>query len=232
MRRLFTPGRKYRFSKPTCSGGLCGLGHVSRPRSTWSMSEGMDYAAITVVLACVVLGLVAVGYWSVTLLDVLRVPDDTEFQSGSKSLWVVVLILTGVIGAIIYRLAGQPVYLTAIPISQVDPDRGHKVYLVDGASYVCAADDCEFESTTLLAAKSHESGVQHQQSSPVKPPVGQGPSLASVPSKPSPVPDMISDRAAATPESKTCPDCAEEVRYAARKCRFCGFQFEVASVAD
>jgi rubredoxin len=25
---------------------------------------------------------------------------------------------------------------------------------------------------------------------------------------------------------KVCPDCAEEVRIAARKCRFCGFVFE------
>jgi hypothetical protein len=27
------------------------------------------------------------------------------------------------------------------------------------------------------------------------------------------------------PEPKTCPDCAEEVRFAARKCRFCGYMF-------
>lgn len=27
---------------------------------------------------------------------------------------------------------------------------------------------------------------------------------------------------------KTCPDCAEEVRIAARKCRFCGYMFEDA----
>src|SRR5205809_7852643 len=27
---------------------------------------------------------------------------------------------------------------------------------------------------------------------------------------------------------KTCPDCAEEVRSAARKCRFCGYLFEPA----
>jgi hypothetical protein len=28
-----------------------------------------------------------------------------------------------------------------------------------------------------------------------------------------------------TVESKTCPDCAEDVLYAARKCRFCGYRF-------
>lgn len=30
---------------------------------------------------------------------------------------------------------------------------------------------------------------------------------------------------APTGEWKTCPDCAEEVRAAARKCRFCGYRF-------
>lgn len=29
-----------------------------------------------------------------------------------------------------------------------------------------------------------------------------------------------------TQEFKTCPDCAEQVRHAARKCRFCGYMFE------
>jgi hypothetical protein len=29
-----------------------------------------------------------------------------------------------------------------------------------------------------------------------------------------------------TDESKTCPDCAENVKVQARKCRFCGFLFE------
>lgn len=31
----------------------------------------------------------------------------------------------------------------------------------------------------------------------------------------------------AEPALKTCPDCAEQVRFAARKCRFCGFLFVV-----
>ena len=35
----------------------------------------------------------------------------------------------------------------------------------------------------------------------------------------------------ANPEFKTCPDCAEEVRFGARKCRFCQYQFEHAQPA-
>jgi len=31
-----------------------------------------------------------------------------------------------------------------------------------------------------------------------------------------------------TPEMKSCPDCAEDVRAAARKCRFCGYRFDSA----
>jgi Uncharacterised protein family UPF0547 len=32
-------------------------------------------------------------------------------------------------------------------------------------------------------------------------------------------------------EFKACPDCAEEVRAAARKCRYCGYMFEVPDIA-
>lgn len=38
--------------------------------------------------------------------------------------------------------------------------------------------------------------------------------------------------APASPEAKTCPDCAEEVKAAARKCRFCGYEFEAVPAAS
>jgi hypothetical protein len=36
----------------------------------------------------------------------------------------------------------------------------------------------------------------------------------------------VGPAAASVTETKTCPDCAEEVRAVARKCRFCGHMFE------
>jgi hypothetical protein len=35
-----------------------------------------------------------------------------------------------------------------------------------------------------------------------------------------------------TPSLKSCPDCAEEIRFAARKCRFCGYVYEEQSVTS
>ena len=36
------------------------------------------------------------------------------------------------------------------------------------------------------------------------------------------------DGAVALPETKTCPDCAETIKAAAKVCRFCGHRFEPA----
>jgi hypothetical protein len=87
--------------------------------------------------------------------------------------------------------------------------QGHEVFAIDGF-YTCAADDCDFETSSITEAKRHQrSGGR------VAPHVNQPAAL--VPS----VPEI----APATSEMKTCPDCAEEVRAAARKCRFCGYMF-------
>jgi hypothetical protein len=43
------------------------------------------------------------------LVDAIRVPDDSMYRAGSKLIWVLVILLAGFIGAIVYFAAGRPV---------------------------------------------------------------------------------------------------------------------------
>lgn len=54
------------------------------------------------------LGLAAFIVWVWALVDVVKVPDDSVFRAGSKLVWVLVIVLTGVVGAIIYVVVGRP----------------------------------------------------------------------------------------------------------------------------
>lgn len=56
----------------------------------------------------VVLALAAFIVWLWALVDVVKVPDDSMFRAGNKLVWVLVIVLTGVIGAIIYLVVGRP----------------------------------------------------------------------------------------------------------------------------
>ena len=51
--------------------------------------------------------LAAIGFWIWTLVDAVRVPDDS-YRAGSKVLWVLVIALTGFIGSLVYLFAGRP----------------------------------------------------------------------------------------------------------------------------
>jgi len=44
----------------------------------------------------------------VTLVDVVRMPNDAGFKSGTQIVWVLVILLGGAIGAIIYLVVGRP----------------------------------------------------------------------------------------------------------------------------
>ena len=52
--------------------------------------------------------LAAIGFWVWTLVDAIRVPDDSAYRAGSKVLWVVVIAVTGFIGSVIYMAMGRP----------------------------------------------------------------------------------------------------------------------------
>lgn len=42
------------------------------------------------------------------LIDTIKVPDDSMFKAGNKLIWVIVIVFTGFIGAILYLAVGRP----------------------------------------------------------------------------------------------------------------------------
>jgi len=64
-----------------------------------------DAPAVIVIL---ILGIGAFILWVWALVDVVKVPDDSMFKAGNKLVWVLVIVITGVIGAIIYFIVGRP----------------------------------------------------------------------------------------------------------------------------
>lgn len=53
-------------------------------------------------------GLAGFILWIWALVDALRVPDDSQFKSGSKVIWVLVILLANLAGAVIYLVIGRP----------------------------------------------------------------------------------------------------------------------------
>ena len=49
-----------------------------------------------------------IALWIFALVDCVRVQDDAMYRSGTKLIWVLVIALTQVIGAIIYLVIGRP----------------------------------------------------------------------------------------------------------------------------
>jgi hypothetical protein len=206
------------------------------------------------------LGAVVIWIWG--LVDALLVPDDSLYRSGSKVMWVCLIILLGFIGAVIYAAVGSPtgeersryasvrerksrgmtVVGSPTSVSDVTSNNEHDVYAVDGF-FTCAADDCDFETSNIAEARRHQES--DARAAPVHE-VLQDPETSTYwcracdfQSQDLYDADVHSGRignaantsvsppvaAPAEPEFKTCPDCAEEVRFAARKCRFCGYMF-------
>jgi hypothetical protein len=59
-----------------------------------------------VLILLLVVALVALWIWA--LVDAIRVPDDADYRAGTKLIWVLVIVLTGFIGAAVYLAVGRP----------------------------------------------------------------------------------------------------------------------------
>jgi hypothetical protein len=54
------------------------------------------------------LSLVGLALMIWALVDCLKVPDDSRYQSGTKVVWVLVIVLLWWLGPILYLLIGRP----------------------------------------------------------------------------------------------------------------------------
>lgn len=60
-------------------------------------------------------------FWVWALVDAIGVSDESLYRTGSKLLWVLVIVLTGAIGAIIYLAIGRPERAAAQPRATSTP---------------------------------------------------------------------------------------------------------------
>jgi hypothetical protein len=58
-------------------------------------------------VVAVLVPLAGFAVWVWALIDVLRTPDGA-FQTGTQLIWVLVVVLANIVGAIIYLVIGRP----------------------------------------------------------------------------------------------------------------------------
>ncbi len=54
------------------------------------------------------LAIAALIVWIWAIVDIVKVPDEAMFRAGNRLIWVVIVVFTQVIGAIIYLAVGRP----------------------------------------------------------------------------------------------------------------------------
>ena len=54
------------------------------------------------------LPILAIVLFVYALIDAVRVPDDSMYQTGNKLIWVLIILLAPLIGPIVYLVIGAP----------------------------------------------------------------------------------------------------------------------------
>lgn len=120
------------------------------------------------------------------------------------------------IGGAVLLVCGYFAEKAAPPASELMG--GHPVrFDANRAVWACQEEGCRFVSATRAGARRHAAATGGH-------PIAKAASVGNQSLRPA-VPDLPQPPA---PEFKSCPDCAEQVRAAARKCRFCGYEFTTA----
>jgi hypothetical protein len=171
-------------------------------------------------LVVVVLAGSLIFAWIVGIAEIAGRPEN-EFATGTRTTWLLLVIFTGIIGLVAYVFVGKKREAPAL----VAPTRAAKYHTVGWDEtrrlWVCSERGCGLTFDKETQANLHRK-LTGTGSVPVAPSRSAPPPAPAITSPPE-------EMTPATPEFKTCPDCAEQVRFAARKCRFCGYMFEDAS---
>jgi hypothetical protein len=61
-----------------------------------------------IALLMISVGVGALVLWIWALVDAIRVPDDAMYRVGTKLVWVLVILLAGILGAVLYLILARP----------------------------------------------------------------------------------------------------------------------------
>jgi Phospholipase_D-nuclease N-terminal len=87
-------------------GSAIGL-RYRRPDGEGVLNVSDAGAAATIAVVSVV-AIASFVVWIWALVDAVKVPDDSMYKNGNKLVWILVIVLAGVIGAIVYLVVGRP----------------------------------------------------------------------------------------------------------------------------
>lgn len=79
---------------------------------------GWGVFVVVVFAVMMILALVSLVVWIWALVDAIQVPDDSMYRSGTKLVWVLVIVFLQVVGAIVYFAIGRPAKGAAAPPAQ------------------------------------------------------------------------------------------------------------------
>jgi hypothetical protein len=68
------------------------------------------------------LPLALLALWVYALVDAITVPDDSMYRAGNKLIWVIVIVFTFAIGAVLYLVIGRPIRERPSPGHRPPPD--------------------------------------------------------------------------------------------------------------